>query len=633
MMALETSTTLPVEEELINRAAWLIRLRWAAAVGVIFATWLISSVMRIRIPYRELYLVGIGIGIYNYLFHVYLNERMLGRADVQISAFSKFVGLQAYLDWVTLTFLLHYSGGIESPARIYYIFHAVIISVFFTPLSCYTQVTAAIFLVGIVAALEYYDMIPHVFIPESMPYPLYRNNMFILSRLLFFATTMYITVYLTTSISRELRKRDRELVSYRNYLTDAYHKMEVLYDLAQTIGSTLDFPEVLNLIAQNAVQTMDAKACSIRLLDETGKRLEISAAYNLSREYLAKGPVDVDRSLIDREALLGKPVVVLDATTDERFQYPEEAKKEGIKSVLCVPLVSKGRAIGVVRIYSSTVREFSGDEVDFLSALANFGAIAIENARTYQRLEQINRAKSEFVLTVTHELRAPLAAIQSLLRALLEGYFGEIPGKARGVLQKAERRAFHFIDLVNDLLDLADGKVDLTREMGPVSVNFAASRVVDTLRSRADEKGILLEVSIPKEDYVVFGSSNDLERVFTNLLGNAIKYTPLGGKVRLAILKEGDRVCVEVSDTGIGIPESDIPKIFDEFYRADNAKAVEKEGTGLGLAIVKRSIDRMNGEIYVESRVGEGSKFTCIIPTVDSYPPGDLRNEPGRNHI
>lgn len=161
-----------------------------------------------------------------------------------------------------------------------------------------------------------------------------------------------------------------------------------LYQVTRTITSTLDLDEVLKLITETTTKAMGVKACSIRLVDEDKKTLRIVSAYGLSEDYLKKGPVEIDKSPLDAEVLKGNIVKIKDATTDPRFQYPEEAKKEGIKSVLCVPLQFKDRIIGVMRVYTERLHTFTKNEVEFLTALASSAAIAIENAMLYDLLRR-----------------------------------------------------------------------------------------------------------------------------------------------------------------------------------------------------------------------------------------------------
>lgn len=172
-----------------------------------------------------------------------------------------------------------------------------------------------------------------------------------------------------------------------------------LYEVARVINSSLDPATVLEKIAQQVTLAMEAKASSIRLLDRQGKRLLMGAAYGLTKGYLRKGPVEVQKSGIDREALVGNEVAIRDACTDPRFQYPEKAREEGIASVMVVPLLVEGKAIGVIRVYSATCRDFASEEVEFLKAIANLSAIAIENARLHQAL------KADYELLAAYEYR------------------------------------------------------------------------------------------------------------------------------------------------------------------------------------------------------------------------------------
>ena len=246
---------------------------------------------------------------------------------------------------------------------------------------------------------------------------------------------------------------------------------------------------------------------------------------------------------------------------------------------------------------------------------ALIGATAIVNARAYQALEMADRAKSDFVRMVTHELRSPLSAVQSMLRVLEEGYVDPITPKQRDLIQRSKRRISFLLALVKDLLELAAGKMEqLQGEKKEVVLNEIITKVTELMQTNAEEKGLELKVEIAEEPLVLVGIEDGLERVFMNLVSNAVKYTPAGGSVAVRAWSENDQIKVEVSDTGIGIPEDALPRIFTEFYRAKNAKAMEMEGTGLGLVIVKDVVEQHGGQISLESTVGEGSTFYVTLP-------------------
>ncbi len=603
---------LPVEEELIDRVSWLIRLRWFAALGVVITTWGIGSLGGLVIR-RELFLIGSAIAGYNYLFYLRL-QALRQNSSAGVERFSRFASFQFSLDWLFLTLLVHYSGGIESPVIFYFIFHAIIAGILLSPKACYFHATMGVLLLGIMALLEYHGVIPHVSIPGFLA-PHYNQVFFVVGTLFFFGSAIYVSIYLATSITRQLWVRTRQLAVLKQSLENAYHKTQSLYDIARAVTSTLNFTEVLNTIARLATESMQAKACVIRLLDREKHFLSVSAAYGLSEEYLSKGPVDLEKSLIDRGALRGKPVFVRDATKEPGFQYPEEAGKEGIHSVLCVPLTVRENPIGVLRLYTAEVHRFTEEEIDFLCTLANQAAVAIENARTYHKLEGLERAKSDFVFTVAHELKAPIAAIQSILRVLLDGYAGEVFLKQKDLIARAERRLMALLSLIRDLLALGALKGELPQaETTEVILNEIAGRVLESVQEEVEEKKIQVKVEVPENPVVLNANEDDLERLLGNLVENAVKYTPPQGRVSLAVHSVDHGVRIVVADTGIGIPPESLPRLFEEFYRAKNAKETGREGTGLGLSLVKHIVDRYHGTVQVESNVGRGTVFTVSLP-------------------
>ncbi|MCL4466036.1 MAG: GAF domain-containing protein [Chloroflexi bacterium] len=161
-----------------------------------------------------------------------------------------------------------------------------------------------------------------------------------------------------------------------------------LYEVARTVNSSLSLPQVLQRVVESTAKALHAKGCLLRLLDPMAERLDFSASYGLSSEYIAKGPVEVRKSGVDAEALAGRALVVARADEDPRLQYPEEVRREGIASMLIVPVTAKGAVIGVLRVYTAEPRIFDDEDVRFVESIANLGGIAIENARVYMALEE-----------------------------------------------------------------------------------------------------------------------------------------------------------------------------------------------------------------------------------------------------
>jgi len=201
------------------------------------------------------------------------------------------------------------------------------------------------------------------------------------------------------------------------------------------------------------------------------------------------------------------------------------------------------------------------------------------------------------------------------LRTFLDGYLGELSPKQRELLGRAELRTHSFLALINDLLALgADETEEVKVKVTPTSVGKALRKVLGLLEVKSEEKNIRIEVELPEISPVIREVEGDMEKLFTNLIGNAVKYTHSHGKVWVRIGIEDKSVKVVVSDTGIGISSDDLPHVFEEFYRAKNARALVREGTGLGLTIVKQIVDRYNGKISVDSKLSEGTTFTIILP-------------------
>ncbi len=237
----------------------------------------------------------------------------------------------------------------------------------------------------------------------------------------------------------------------------------------------------------------------------------------------------------------------------------------------------------------------------------------------HEKLKEMDKAKDEYVLKVTHELRAPLSAIESLLRTLEEGYAGQIPEALANTLTRIKHRAAFLLQLVNDLLDLASGKLERPKkeEYREVDMRAAIKSVLSLMHSKIEAKR--LKLSVDSEPMTLRAVPTEIDLILTNLIDNAIKYTPEGGSVAVINKQEGKLMTLEVIDTGVGIPEEAKPYIFLEFYRAENAKAWKREGTGLGLAIVRNLVKHYSGEISFHSELNKGTTFTVRLPLrVDS---------------
>jgi signal transduction histidine kinase len=407
---------------------------------------------------------------------------------------------------------------------------------------------------------------------------------------------------------------------------ESEYRYKTLYAIAKRLTSSLAPEEVLNTIVESIAKAIGGKGCSLMLLSPDKKRLIHTISYGLSKWYLRKGPVRTDA--IISKVLKGKSVAIRDATQDPRVQYQEQAKREGIASMLSVPLMPDGEVVGIMRVYTSEQRQFSPATIEFLGSVANLGAIALSKARLHEalgrsleersvelsKLEEDKARFLRFLSIAAHDLKAPLTAIQGFLWVMLGGFSGELTDKQRNMLQRSSRRIDELLNLISDLLDIPrieSGQI--VQETKEVALCQVIERCCDDLRHQAKEKGVELKVELPQSLPEIPGSSPRLQQVMTNLVSNAINYTPEGA-VTVRVTEGDSDIKVEVMDTGIGIPSEDLPRVFDDFFRASN---VEIKGTGLGLSIARRIVEAHGGDICVESPCLEnntGSKFTLTLP-------------------
>lgn len=281
-----------------------------------------------------------------------------------------------------------------------------------------------------------------------------------------------------------------------------------------------------------------------------------------------------------------------------------------------------------------------GDE-EIVGILANQLSQVIENAklfeetfRSHQELErrviertkelsaaleeikQISKRKSEFISAVSHELRTPLTSIKGYAAILADGKLGEIPPAAKERIQKIHLHSNELTDLINNLLDISrieSGKAEM--RIVPQGLSLIIEKTVDLLSPQMKEKQIRCTTRLSDGLEMALADSGQLERVFINLIGNAIKYSPQGTKIIISAAKTADNyIRVDISDTGYGIPQADLDKIFHEFYRVETAILKGIKGTGLGLSLVKYIIEAHKGKIWVTSKVNEGSTFSFTLP-------------------
>jgi two-component sensor histidine kinase/uncharacterized protein YigA (DUF484 family) len=601
-------------KELIERVHWFIRVRWFAVGGAVAGAWALSF-LEPKFPVLAFSLIALSIFIYNLIFRAAC-RRLDASKEQEVRPFTNFAHIQISLDLLALYTMIYFTGGVYSPLLMFVIFHIIIAGLLLPPLACYmysfSSLLATAALVGLVEAkilpeqpiLLQSSLFPHLLLAQQSM----KEIMLVFA---FFGAAVLITAFLITTIRRSLWTKGQDLLKISKDLDASNAKLTALYELVKRMGLCSDLQELLDTATRSVASIMGVKGASIKLLDETRRKLIFSSTYGLSENYLAKGTIDIEKSPINRRIIEGSFVAMGRIDEEDYFQYPEDIRKEGIASMVCLPLRVEKMPLGVFCMYSEISYDFNDNDIQFFSLLSDLTALAIETLRG-----EIN--KTWFLQKAAHQLRSPFGAIYSLMKVLRKGYLGPVSEQQQDAMLRCEKRLEMLGTMVNDLLKLGIKRQHQDRAVIQAVDGVKVLRAIEELYgSSASEKGVgvdfVLDESVPE----LMADEKLLDELFGNLISNAIKYTPSGGKVRVSLAVESEhRVRFEVSDTGIGIPEEDISRLFTEFFRAENAKAQAEEGTGLGLVIAKEILDFLGGSISVKSKVGEGTTFTCLLPSV-----------------
>jgi len=352
-------------------------------------------------------------------------------------------------------------------------------------------------------------------------------------------------------------------------------------------------------------------------------------------------PIPLVRGHISARAVVDQRTIHVEDTSAEGDEYPDartHALQLGWRTMLAVPLVHAGEAIGAIIIRRAEVRPFTDRQIELLNTFADQAVIAIENtrlfeevqartselAKTVEDLEIASQHKSQFVANMSHELRTPLAAILGYAELIQEGFYEPQGPKSLDALTRIRTNGKHLLGLINTVLDIA--KI----ESGQFTLNmaeYAIESVVETVRSAteslAQNKKLALKTSVDKSLPVGLGDEQRLTQVLLNLVGNAIKFTDTG-EVRVTAQAINGHFTVSVTDTGSGIPEEHQARIFEQFHQVDSSNTKAKGGTGLGLAIAKQIVEMHGGRIWVGSTLGKGSTFQMELPIRAEYRKGAI---------
>jgi signal transduction histidine kinase len=431
---------------LASRAMWLVRLRWAAIAVLIVATVASHRILGIQLADRQLVLLSVLVLAYNAGLYGLLRWLSAGKSGPSSAAIGRIITLQISVDLVILTAILHFSGGIENPFAFFFVFHMIIASILCSRRQSYVHAALASALFGALIWLEYAGFLPHHRLQGFAGHGLHNSAVFVMGTFAVFSVTLFLVVFMTTSIAEQLRAHQVDL---------------------------------------------------------------------------------------------------------------EQANR---------------------------------------------------------KLQEKDTLNNEYVLRVTHDIKGHLAAIQSCIDIVHDGLLGPLSEGQKDMIGRAHRRTSQALAFVADLLKLTRSKLNGQPDITCFPLKNLLGKTLAAAKIHAEAKGIQVTVDVAPEIEIVCGEQVLIEETVLNLLFNAVKYTPNGGKVRMEVRDQGSEVMILVRDNGIGIPEAEMSHIFGEFYRASNAKALERDGTGLGLSFAKQVVERHGGRISVQNNPDGGCTFSFTLP-------------------
>ena len=431
---------------LVQRAYWLVRLRWVAILMLAIATFAADRFMYIELAKTALFVIAGLLLVYNFILYDLLRYWTWGNKEPSERRIGWVLTFQISADLLILTMILHYAGGIENPFSFFFVFHMILVSILRSKWESYIQATSAVILFGGVVTLEALGVLPHHGLVGFAASDLYCKPIFVFGFLFVFSVTLYLVVYMTTSITEQLRVQQ-----------DGY-------------------------------------------------------------------------------------------------------------------------------------------------------------ARANALLEEKDQLKNQYVLRLTHDIKGHLAAIQSCLEIVINGMVGPLADKQMDLVDRAHRRTVKCMAFITALLTLTRMKLTGHLEMERFSLKNCVFNALAAVQNGARNKSIEVTHAIETSVDEIPGEAVLIEETLTNLLFNAVKYTPAGGKVSMTVQEEPAYVRVTIVDTGIGIPDDALPHVFEEFYRASNARATERDGTGLGLAFAKEVVERHGGQIQVCNNPEAGTTFSFTLP-------------------
>jgi signal transduction histidine kinase len=598
-----------------RRGFWQIRLRWTVAPLMIVGVWL-GEAAGFALPVAPILGIAFASLLYNGLF-AWIYERWATplAADPQLER--RLVVIEVLVDYAAMLLLVHLAGGAASPLALFLLFHVILGAVQFSAGTAHLFAGLAAAGLWSLHGLHLAGWLPsHPLAFRGQPLHLLDRPELAAMYLLVLTATLFLTATLASRIMRQLRGRVDALAAATAGLVDLNTRLNSLYAMVRAIGAHRRLAPILETVVGELASATDVPAAAVKLLSEDGKTLRYVAAHGLPKELLDKTVIRVDQSPLNRRILDGETLVHGRIGGDPAQRHKSELAPLGFRSAVLAPLTVESRVIGTLGLYSPTADRFSDRDSDFLRLAADLVALAIADAQANEAIEHLMAERTQFMLKVAHNLRSPLAAGLSMLELVAGGLLGPVNEAQGDHLRRIEERLRALDKAIGQLLTIARTR-DLSREIPDIAVDLGdlADRTERTFRDEARSRGLTLEVTVEPGLPLVASGVDLLAEMLENLLSNALKYTPEGGTVRVSFAKgEPGEVRIRVRDTGIGIPAQEQGRLFQEFFRAANAKRHSPAGTGLGLALVKQTVERHHGRIRIDSEEGRGTSVTIDLP-------------------
>ena len=397
-------------------------------------------------------------------------------------------------------------------------------------------------------------------------------------------------------------------------------RLSRLVEVSVTLNSTLEPEPLLHFLIGSAADLLDSEAASILLFDEKTQRLYFAASTGADPAELRKIPVPLEGSIAGTIYRDDSPLIINEVASDPRHyrQVGEKIRFEA-RTLIGVPMRMRDRRIGVLEALNKRGGPFTENDLQTLSIIASQAAVAIHNAnlvsalqRAYEELGKVEKLKSDFIAIASHELRTPLGVILGYAALLKEDADQATSEHAAAVLNSALRMRALIEDMTNmNMLRVGSAELAASRQ----ALQPILEAACEEMRPLIEAKGQQVTRHVPPEQLLATVDAPKITMALTNLLNNAMRFTPGGGRIELGLERHGGEAWMRVRDNGVGLPPDQLEQIFDQFYQVEHHMTRRHEGMGLGLSIVRAVVRAHNGRVWAESPGrDQGATFTIALP-------------------